>query len=615
MRRYAAICAVLLLAIGAAAYLLRGERAEPLATLSERHGTAVDRDHAAHQGSYAPATVGDRFEEGDGLRTGKDSTAEVRTRDGASVRVGSESSVRFTASADTLPQSLGIDLGMGDATIRASSHPVRLHTHVGLAVLDEASEVVLRRHADALELDVQLGTLRFTDSSGEMHIANGGGPLEVGIGMAVIERAPPSDATVPVEVIGEGVVQRRGGEAPLALPPGRHQLARGSLLQLSGAGRVRVYRGSDSVLLDAPGSYRLDVQGRIVDAMSGALRVSAHQDDVRIAVPGGVIVARGGGEGTEAELKLSPEGGDVRVLSGSVETEFTSGPFATLHAGEALRWPPAASVEDPSPALDSLSYAHLRVRAGESFVLHAPSAPLTVGFRLPPNCADEAELELGGKRKVRGKGIVNVALGAGNLNYAVRCAGAVRARGRVTVLVDAGNRKLPSRAPVSDIDADGRAYTIYYQNQLPELRVHWPQAPAKGPFLIDVDGKRYESLDPTFVFKSGMLADGPHDLVWTCGKRKSRPAHVNIAYDNAAPTASLQEPEDRGFSLGDQVRVRGDALKGWKVELEDGTIERDVHERFSGERVTTATSPDIVVRLSHPHHGVHYYVRRSAESP
>jgi hypothetical protein len=604
-----------LLAIGAAAYLLRGPGHAPLATLIERQGEAVDRDHAAHQGSYVPAVVGDHFEEGDGLRTGKDATAEVQTRDGASVRVGSESSVRFTASADALPQSLGVDVGLGNATIRASKRPLRLYTHVGLAVLDESSEVVLRRLDERLELDVHVGALRFTDSHGELHIANEGKQLEVGIGMAVIGRTLASDDAVPVEILSDGVVQRRAGEAPQPLAIGRHALARGSLLQLHGTGKVRVLRGSDSVLLEAPGSYRLDVQGRMIDAMGGAFRISAHQEDVRIAVPGGVIVARSAGEGTEAEVTLSPEGGDIRVLSGSVDTELDGSPHASLHAGEALRFPATASADDPGSVVDSLPYAHVRVRAGESFVLHAPSTPITVGFRVPASCGDAAELELAGKRRIRGQGILNVALGAGTLSYAVRCGGGVRTRGHATVLIDAGNRKLPSRAPVSDIDADGRAYTVYYQNQVPELRLHWPQPPTEGPFYISVDAKQYESAEPTFLFKSGMLADGPHTFVWTCGKRKSRQAQVNIQYDNAAPTASLQEPEDRGFGLGDRVRVRGDALKGWKIELEGGTIERDVHERFSGERMTTAASPDIAVRLSHPRHAVHYYVRRSVQSP
>ena len=53
----------------------------------------------------------------------------------------------------------------------------------------------------------------------------------------------------------------------------------------------------------------------------------------------------------------------------------------------------------------------------------------------------------------------------------------VVARGTVRVERDAGTSQLPARAPTSLVDADGRGYTVYYQNQLPEVRVRWPNAP------------------------------------------------------------------------------------------------------------------------------------------
>jgi hypothetical protein len=254
---------------------------------------------------------------------------------------------------------------------------------------------------------------------------------------------------------------------------------------------------------------------------------------------------------------------------------------------------------------------------GESFVVHASELPVAVGFDVADKCAGEAELELSGKRqRLRGRGRIALLLPAGTRSYVVHCLAKARsvARGTVRVVKDAGTRKLPPRAPTSFVDADGRAYTIYYPNQLPDIQVRWPNPPEESGFQLEIDGKLESVPGPEHLIKSGTLGDGIHQLSFRGTARRSRTTTVEIRFDNNAPTASLSEPPDRGFMPGADVNVVGVALEGWKVSLEGGTITRQSDGRFSGTIAPTAERPDIAVRLSHPRLGVHYYLRRAAAS-
>jgi hypothetical protein len=62
------------------------------------------------------------------------------------------------------------------------------------------------------------------------------------------------------------------------------------------------------------------------------------------------------------------------------------------------------------------------------------------------------------------------------------------------------------------------------------------------------------------------------------------------------------------------VQVAGVSLPAWKVSLEGGTVEREGDGRFKGSIVPGAEHPDVVVRLSHPRLGIHYYLRRAGSS-
>ena len=185
-------------------------------------------------------------------------------------------------------------------------------------------------------------------------------------------------------------------------------------------------------------------------------------------------------------------------------------------------------------------------------------------------------------------------------------------RDRVRAISRSAAAALPT---VSFIEADGRAYTVYYQNQLPEVSVSWPNAPHADRYQLTIDGKSSATKTPERVFRSGSLYDGLHHVYFTAGERRSRTTAFEIKFDNAAPKASLTSPRVRGFSAGDKVEIAGVALPRWKVSVEGGKIVVDADERFSGVVLTHPGRPDIAVRLQHPRLGTHYYLRRAATSP
>jgi hypothetical protein len=87
---------------------------------------------------------------------------------------------------------------------------------------------------------------------------------------------------------------------------------------------------------------------------------------------------------------------------------------------------------------------------------------------------------------------------------------------------------------------------------------------------------------------------------------------VVVQFDNAAPTASISAPAERGFAPGATVSVTGSALPGWTVSVQGRELPQDGQQRFSGEAAAPSDVRALSIRFSHPQRGVHYYLRRSS---
>jgi ferric-dicitrate binding protein FerR (iron transport regulator) len=628
-----AVCAFAGMACG------RGCGEQPLrilATLIEVQGTTVQRDFDAARERWQPAAIGARFTLGDAVRTDAPARASLALADGSKLQMGPGTLIRFLAEgAQDGEQPLSIETG--EALLIAGAVDLRLHTQVGMAILQSGSRVRLSGAGRELGYRVEVGSLRFKDASGASVSLHAGDDIHVGIGMAVLKRAaaaakpaepePPSqaaaDPSVQAGVEGRGVRARaRGSNAWNALDPGEHALLVGTALRLPAGTSVHLARGEDRADLRGAGEFVIGSGSTWIETHSGDVHVTAAAQDIELVVPGGLIIARAGNGGSEADVRIGEGGGLLTVQRGHVTLNAADG-SRELSAGDERRFALIAAANAPEGAVEpGPDYANLNVRAGDSFTVHAAEVPVAVGFDVGSRCPHDASIELtgaGSKQRSRGTGRLNLLFQAGTRGYALRCPSAggpgnVVVRGTVTVMHDAGTRKLPPKAPASSIECDGRSYTIYYQNQLPDISAQWPSAPAAPRYTLDVDGKTMALNKPEHQFKSGSLRDGTHHLTFQAQERRSRTATVEISFDNAAPKASLAAPDDRSFAPGSTVAIEGVALRTWKVGLEGGTIDMDNADRFSGRITTSAEHPDIAVRLTHPTLGTHYYLRRAAGS-
>jgi hypothetical protein len=214
-----------------------------------------------------------------------------------------------------------------------------------------------------------------------------------------------------------------------------------------------------------------------------------------------------------------------------------------------------------------------------------------------------------------------VALRAGRYAYRVRCeVGGASARGALSVDGATASAALPARPPRSDVEVDGHAYTVHYQNLLPILRVSWPHAPASAAgyalHIRDARGRDsvVSSRTPTVELASGQLAEGTHRVRMQAltGSSRSPETPVTVAFDNAASAVQIREPRP-GASFGATVRVEGSALLGSAVSVGDTALPLDAQRRFSA--TVTLTGPSLVVTIRHRSRGTQYYVRRAASSP
>ncbi|MET0390827.1 MAG: FecR domain-containing protein [Polyangiales bacterium] len=600
-----------------------------LATVIELRGSGLEIDHAPPGDKWEPAAAGDELQSGDELRTDDHSSATLRLRDGSELTLSPSSVLRFLPAGS--PDEQNLDLVMGDAVVRSGPEELHLRTHVGLATLRTGGTVRLTRSGNALSLHVQVGEATFRGSDGKEVTISRGEHVRLEIGAAVIRTTdgaasgPASPRGLRLLVSSAGVQTRSSGQAAWsALAAGEQSVAPKTEVSLAAGAQSTLRHDDDEVQLFGVGEYRLHDGASLVTTSRGSLRTTARSHDIQISVPGGFIIARAVPGGSAYAVRVTPNEGVLEVKGGDVTWQTTKGRTAVA-AGTAFRWnldgqdPPVdtAAESGDTPAPERPSFA---VKAGESFVVHAPELPVAIGFSLGELCRGDAVVELkGGERFRGGTGSTAAWLTDAVRSYQVRCPTAARpngqvvARGNARALRDSGTRELPPVAPTSLVDTDGHNYTIYYQNQLPDIRVRWPNAPQAKRYQLDLDGKLMTLDKPEHTLTSGSLSDGQHRLTFAAEERRSRTANVEVRFDNTTTTASLSGPADRGWKPGDTVDIDGVALPAWKVSVDGGTIQKLGDDRFHGQVVTTDSQPDFAVRLSHPRLGTHYYVRRARE--
>jgi hypothetical protein len=375
-----------------------------------------------------------------------------------------------------------------------------------------------------------------------------------------------------------------------------------------GSEGLQIETSSGSAVLEAGSRVRLrktDQGTRFAVEIGSAHLNEAHQDlkageSIEVGI-GQAVLDRSPAPAPSDSAAAAPS-----APAGSVSAAASAEPAPSAEAA-------ATDNRTAGPALVDLLAA-----PGDSLIVHDPHPPTVVGFATS-RCSGIAVLEVGSKkRETVGAGQVTAAFPAGAQRYRVRCDGDEKpfAEGNVSVLQDAGSRRLSLTAPVNRIDTDGRRYTILYQSLLPKVSVRWPNPPGSGPFTLGLSSqgrqKTFSSSSASYSLPPGALSEGSHELWFEAHGERSRRTSVVVQFDNAAPTASISSPAERGFAPGATVSVSGMALPGWTVSAGGHELAQDSQQRFSGEVAAPAAVGALAIRFSHPQRGVHYYLRRSS---
>jgi hypothetical protein len=627
------IGALLALASVLGVLLLRQSEGDGVVATLEQAQGGIERDHAGATGLFVAAALGSRFRVGDGIRTAHAATAALVLDDGSKLALEQDTLVRFLA---TPPDAggRGIDIEAGAATLEAGTSPLLLYTNVGFARLEPGTRIALAPRATGIEFSVQMGLARFETKDGTQTV-EAGGEITIAIGGAILEapRQPATRARPPAEeqpqdklsaVVDGTAVQVRGpaGGAWQPLPAGPAELAAGSTLRIPSSARVTLAFEGGSIAMQGKGEFIVGAPGAaFVQTGGGSLFVDRGRTPVSLGVPGGSIIVRAA---SKAEAIVKAKNTQLRVGAGSADVIASNG-RDTVFAGEGATLLSSGKLEvtGRGPA-----YADMVAAAGTSFVVHDPSPPTSVGFRLRDVCPTGGLIETlatSGSRvlsSARGDELANILLDRGTHHYRARCVGregvapVASVTGVVTILRDAGTGVLSRVPPMSRIDTDGRSYTVTYQNLLPQIVVRWPKAPEAASYTLTLRSRRGVSSTraprPTLTFDAGQLSEGTHMLTFSADGRSSAPTKLSIVFDNAAPTARIQSPANGGFQLGSAVNVAGVAAPGWGVSVAGRELAMDDQSRFSEQVTESSDQQTLQLRFSHPRRGVHYYLRRAA---
>ncbi len=554
-----------------------------------------------------------------------------------------DSRVRF--SSEEGAAAFEVEAGM--ALLQVGAQAIEVQTEIGLARFEPGTQ--LRMDAvsgEKANLTLEIGEAVLNGESVEAgtRFAIDVGELSFAIAVGPAEIAPPPEDEVPeepaesedglgsegfrLEVTGAPLrIRAPGTKALAAMPVGTHQAEAGSVIRLTRRGSAVVSANGSAANVTGPAELTLGgADGLFASASQGRVEVtSAASEPAVFGVKGGKVVLKAS---SQSLVQLSRSGAVVRNRKGAVSVQGHIDQIK-LGLGEHATLFNNGKIDQGDKPPERVA---LYVVAGESFTLRDPSPPTAVGFRLTRACGESGglvEVKSGARTlsySSKGSPSVHTRLTPGSHTYRVRCftGGSLgekeAASGRIRVLRDSGLAQLPRSAPSTRVDTDGRNYTILYQNLLPEIRVVWPKAPAASAYKLTakrVSGgspETFSSAKPTHVFAGGDLREGRYEFTFSSNTGKaSKPTLLVIDFDNAAPKASITSPSQGSAAPGSTVEVSGLAMAGWSVAVEGKPIPMGAKHRFSTELTVGTQTDAIAIRLAHPAHGVHYYLRHTSK--
>jgi hypothetical protein len=579
------------------------------------------------------APVGAAFEFGDAVRTGDAATALVVFDDEARLKLEPATTVRFVREL-THGASATLQVESGSVVVETTKSAINLQTDLGPAVIRPGAVVRAVRKDSGLRLLVEVGVAQLDPGGPNERDLPVGQNIDVAIGAAIVEpiAVPPPTSAVANRVVAPSMVTmdellvvatvKKGSVAMVykgkssSLGVGSHSVLPGATLRLKGNAEVVLSQGGYEATLVGPGVYTVGEGGELLKADEGA--VTLRGTNGTMALPGGWIKAMGDGP-TLVEITRHGQSTDVFVRAGAVSVKQGE-EMLTLNAAH------GAHLDGRSVQLlgRGVPYRDLSVGAGGSIVFHNAEPPTAVGFDFGGKCEHlgVVEIVVGENVNAWGSGLssVNLELPTGTHSYRLRCLSNTGvwsdsgASGRVTGYADSGATQLPNYAPSNVVSADGRKYTLLYQNRLPSVTVQWPNAPPADSYTLTHTGeggtRTVSTKAPRYNYASGALGEGQHGFQFQSALgRSSRQSMATIQFDNAAPKASISSPANGSFAPNTEVDVKGIALPGWDVSAQGKHLDTDAHGRFSGR--VTASERGVLFNFSHSKRGGHFYLRRA----
>ncbi|MCG8419438.1 MAG: FecR family protein [Proteobacteria bacterium] len=639
---------------------------------SDRADVADLLDHAGDvqrsQGTdgFRPVASGESFGCDDQLRTAQAAWARVHIDGRGQIRLAENSQIRFRCSgAET---SFRVDIGQ--ASIVTERADVEIDLEIGQATLSRGGTFKLRSQDGKARFEVVEGSATVETATGPAERLEQGQWVEIEIGKAEVRRisrgssessgdramadagsaAAAADAGSAAAAADAGsasgvpaliaVAQLRGKGNELRLPgtdralrisAGRHELAPGATLRLDRRGSAEIFRGTERATVTGPARIEIAPPGRdLLDIGRGEVTVQATEHRVSVRAPGGRIEVQATTPGgSQTSIDVGRQKTRVRVLTGVTRIRGESGERESIQLGERAVLTARGRIEIYGRAP---TRADLAIPAGESPTIHDPAPPTALGIGLAGLCHDvdaEGVIELSRSASFRGhvqisKGReqANVRLDRRTHHYRVRClhrgilGQKIVARGRIRIVRDRGTRRLPRRAPENTVDADGRTWTVLYQNRLPEITFNWPDAPGSGRYRLHLrrSGGKARILTvekPSYQAGVGELGDGIYHYFFAHAHARSETSTLRILFDNAASSAHVRTPAVGQNWSGESLEVTGAALPGSTVSVAGHDIVPDRQGRFRVAVSLPIAGDSIAIRTSHRRAGVHYYLRRN----
>jgi hypothetical protein len=162
----------------------RWMRTDALALLVQFAGQ-TDRDKRTEVEHWRSASIGDKFEAGDGAKTSADAEALFRLKNGARLKLRPQSQIRFQLQGPN--GALGVHVDFGQAEVQTEAGAVVLASEFGELQIDAGSSVVLGRDGDRMSVAVELGSLQINNRR-----SAAGDKLLLDFGGIVLDPTPPA---------------------------------------------------------------------------------------------------------------------------------------------------------------------------------------------------------------------------------------------------------------------------------------------------------------------------------------------------------------------------------------------------------------------------------------